>query len=155
MLFTMELRNLFDQATYRDTVERLNRLTPESERLWGKMTVSQMLAHCKRAFRVPLSEVPMPRMFLGRLLGWMAKPKLYNNTPWGKSLPTSPSFIIRDERNFEKEKTALLELVEQFHTRGPEKVGLYPHPFFGKLTKEQWGVSMWKHIDHHLRQFGV
>ncbi|HEX6193794.1 MAG TPA: DUF1569 domain-containing protein [Chitinophagaceae bacterium] len=151
----MEVKNLFDNATYQQMVDRLNRLTPESKGHWGKMNVSQMLTHCKRAFRVPLSDKPLPRMFLGRLLGWLARPKLYNNIPWGKSLPTAPSFIVKDERVFEKEKAALLELVEQFHTKGPDKVGVYPHPFFGRLTKEQWGKSMWKHLDHHLRQFGV
>ena len=151
----MEVKNLFDQAAYQEIMDRLNKLTPATAGLWGKMNVSQMLTHCKRAFRVPLSEKPLPRMFIGRLIGWIAKPKLYNDTPWGKNLPTAPSFIVKDERNFEKDKNALLDLVEQFHTKGPGKVGLYPHPLFGKLTKEQWGKSMWKHLDHHLRQFGV
>ena len=151
----MEVKSLFDKTAYHEIMDRLNTLTPSSPGLWGKMDVSQMLTHCKRAFRVPLSEKPLPRMFIGRVLGWLAKPKLYNDKPWGKSLPTSPAFIVKDKRDFEKEKKALSELVEQFHTKGPDNVGLYPHPFFGKLTKDQWGKSMWKHLDHHLRQFGV
>lgn len=149
----MEVKNLFDADAHQEIVARLYLLSPESKALWGKMNVSQMLAHCKRAFRVPLSDKPLPRMFAGRLFGWLIKHKLYDNKAYKKGLPTAPNFIIRDEREFEKEKKELLELVHQFQS-SPEKIGLYPHPFFGSYTKEQWGLSMWKHLDHHLRQFG-
>src|SRR5688572_29554144 len=111
----MEVKSLFDKIAYQEILNRLDKLTPATAGLWGKMNVGQMLTHCKRAFRVPLSEKPLPRMFIGRLIGWIAKPKLYNDKPWGKNLPTSPSFIVKDERGFEKAKKALVELVEQFH----------------------------------------
>ena len=152
----MEVKSLFDKKAYQEIMDRLDNLSPESVALWAKMNVSQLLTHCKRAFRVPLSEEPLPRMFVGRLFSWVFKAKLYNDKPFDKNLPTSPSFIVKDERQFEKERQALTDLVEQFHTKGRDNIGLtYPHPFFGKLTKDQWGISMWKHIDHHLRQFGV
>ena len=64
-------------------------------------------------------------------------------------------FIIKDERDFESEKKQLLELIKKFNEDGPAKVGLHPHPVFGKFTSEQWGKSMWKHLDHHLKQFGA
>ena len=151
----MEIKSLFDNTAYKEIITRVEKLSPDSQRLWGKMQVEQMLAHCKQAFKVPLTDKPMPRMFLGLLLGSMVKSKLYNETPWKQALPTSPDFVIKDERDFEKEKTALLELVNKFHTTGPAGVGNYPHPFFGKFTKEQWAKMMWKHLDHHLRQFGA
>lgn len=97
----------------------------------------------------------MPRMMLGLLLGWAFKSKLYNEDPWKKNLPTAPNFIIKDERDFNKEKEELMEMVNQFYTKGPEEVGKFPHPMFGSFTKEQWGKSMYKHLDHHLVQFGV
>lgn len=149
----MDIKNLFDTIAYNDIVNRLNNLQPESQRQWGKMSVAQMMAHCKEAFKVPLSEMPMPRMLLGRLVGGMIKYKLYNNTPWQQGLPTAPNFVIKNEREFEIEKNGLLELVTRFYTAGPQGAGKYPHPFFGTLTPEQWGKSMWKHLDHHLRQF--
>ena len=149
------MQNLFDAATYNNIAERMNKISPECERRWGKMNAAQMLAHCKEAFKVPLSNKPMPRMFLGLLLGWAFKSKLYNDDPWKKNLPTAPSFIIKDKRDFNKEKEALMELVNKFYTKGPEEVGKFPHPMFGSFTKEQWGKSMYKHLDHHLLQFGV
>ncbi len=149
------MESLFDQTTYNNIAARINKLTPGSQRLWGKMNVSQMLAHCKAAFTVPLSEQPMKRSMLGLMLGWAFKSKLYNESPWKQNLPTSPSFIIRDEREFDKEKTELTDLINKFFTRGPAQVGKFPHPMFGSFTSEQWGQSMYKHLDHHLRQFGV
>jgi hypothetical protein len=149
------MQSLFDTDTYNSVVERMNQLTAASEKQWGKMNVAQMLAHCKEAFQVPLSEKPMPRMLLGLLIGWAFKSKLYNDEPWKKNLPTAPSFIIKDERNFDKEKQELMELVHQFYTRGPGKVGQFAHPMFGKLTSDQWGKGMFKHLDHHLHQFGL
>jgi len=149
------MQSLFNTNTYNGIVERMNRLTPDTEKQWGKMQVAQMMAHCKEAFKVPLSEKPMPRMLLGLLLAWAFKSKLYNDQPWQKNLPTSPNFIIKDERDFIKEKQELMELVNQFYKKGAAVVGKYPHPIFGTFTPDQWGKSMYKHLDHHLQQFGV
>ena len=149
------MQSLFDADTYNSIIERMNKLTPTTERQWGKMNVAQMLAHCKEAFKVPLNERPMPRMLLGILLGWAFKSKLYNEVPWKKNLPTAPNFIIKDERDFNKEKQELVEMVHQFYTKGAGVVGKFPHPMFGTLTPAQWGKSMYKHLDHHLQQFAV
>lgn len=149
------MQSLFETSTYNSIIGRMNKLTPTSERIWGKMNVAQMLAHCKAAFRVPLSEKPMPRNMLGLLIGWAFKSKLYNESPWKRNLPTSPDFIIKDDRDFEKEKRELQDLVNTFYRKGPDNVGKFPHPMFGKFTSQQWGQAMYKHLDHHLQQFGV
>jgi hypothetical protein len=149
------MKNLFNKSTLEEVVNRLNQLTPQSQRQWGKMEVAQMLAHCKEAFKVPLMEKSPPRMFIGILLGWMMKPKLYNESPWKQNLPTAPQFIIKDKRNFEVEKNELLPLINKFHNDSPQRIATIVHPMFGKYTGEQWGKAMYKHLDHHLQQFGV
>ncbi len=149
------MQSLFDVTTYNSIKERINKLSSESPTLWGKMNVAQMLTHCERIFNVPLSEKEMPRMLMGILIGWAFKSKLYNEVPWQRNLPTSPAFKITDSREFENEKQGLLQLVEKFYTAGPTGISKYPHPLFGTLTTEQWGKSMYKHLDHHLQQFGV
>lgn len=148
------MKNLLEKEAFEEITARVHKLQPESERQWGKMDVAQMMAHLQQTFKVPLSDKPMPRMMVGRLIGWMIKPKLYNDSPWKQGLPTAPDFIIKDERDFCKEKVNLLNLIEQFHEAGPEGIGRYPHPMFGTFTKEQWGKAMYKHLDHHLAQFG-
>lgn len=149
------MQNLFDNSTYHEIINRMNQLQASSERRWGKMTVAQMLAHCQEAFKVPLSPHKLPRHWIGLLFGWMFKAKLYNEEPWKKNLPTAPQFIIKDERNFETEKKGLLDLINRFYQAGPTGISPFPHPFFGSFTPEQWGQSMYKHLDHHLKQFGV
>lgn len=149
------MKNLFDKNCFEQIITRLSNLSADSERQWGKMNVAQMLAHCKEAFKVPLSEKKMPRMFIGVLIGWAFKNKLYNDSPWTKNLPTAPKFIIKDKRDFETEKKELMNLLIQFNKGGAEKVGRFPHPMFGSFTTEQWGKSMYKHMDHHLKQFAV
>ena len=149
------MRSLFETEVFTETVNRINRLTSTQPALWGKMNVSQMLAHCKEAFRVPLSEKKLPRIFLGYLLGPLLKSKLYDDSPWKQNLPTAPAFVIKDQRDFHMEKEALLELVNKFYASGPAGITKFPHPFFGSFTPDQWGKSMYKHLDHHLRQFGV
>lgn len=149
------MKNLFEKDVYTEISNRLDALTPASRRQWGKMNVAQMLAHSKEAFRVPLSETKIPRMFIGLLIGWAFKKKMYNDEPWKKNLPTAPNFIIRDERDFEKERQELQDMINRFYLGGPEKVGRFPHPMFGSFTSEQWGQAMYKHLDHHFRQFAV
>lgn len=149
------MKNLFDKEAYNEIGNRMNALSANSERQWGKMNAAQMLAHCKEAFKVPLSDKKMPRMFIGLLIGWIIKKKLYNDEPWKRNLPTAPNFIIKDDRDFEKEKAELMGMISQFHNSGPDNVGKFPHPMFGSFTPAQWGQSMYKHLDHHLMQFGV
>ncbi len=149
------MKSLFDKPAYEEILTRMTKLTDEHQAQWGKMNVSQMLAHCCQPFKVALSEKKLPRAFIGILFGWMVKGKLSDNTPYKQGLPTAPNFVIKDEREFFPEKTKLIDLINEFHTKGPDRVGLFPHPFFGRMSKEAWGKSMYKHLDHHLRQFGA
>ena len=149
------MKSLFDKDTCNEIIQRLNTLGPQSQHLWGKMDVAQMMAHCKEAFKVPLSDHKYPRIFMGLMMGWMMKSKMHNDSPWGKNLPTAPNFLIKDQRNFDTEKGELTELITRFSAAEPGNVGKFPHPFFGKFTQEQWGKSMYKHLDHHLKQFGA
>ena len=149
------MKNLFDKAPYDEIIERLNKLSPASAPQWGKMNVAQMLAHCKGPLKLPLSTTRTPRIFMGRLFGWLIKSKLYNDSPWKPGLPTANDFIVKDERDFKEEKKELLELINKFHNAGPSGINKFPHPLFGKFTEEQWGKSLYKHLDHHLKQFGT
>lgn len=150
----MEVKSLFDKVAYEEILQRLNNLKADSPRQWGKMTVAQMLTHCKEAYKVPLTSKPLKRHPLS-IIGWMFRSQLYNNKPYRQNLPTAPNFIVKDQRDFDKEKAEMLSIVKAFHERGAAGIGDKVHPMFGKMTADQWGRSMWKHLDHHLRQFGV
>ncbi|MCW3107663.1 MAG: hypothetical protein JWQ09_2169 [Segetibacter sp.] len=149
------MKNLFQPEVLEEIKQRIDKLQPNSKRLWGKMEVAQMLAHCTAALEVAAGEKFPPRMFIGRILGPFVKPIFSNEKPLKKNTPTDKSFLVIDQRNFEKEKSRLLELISRFSTGGPEKVTTHPHSFLGKLTPGEWSTGMYKHLDHHLRQFGV
>lgn len=149
------MNSLLDKTTYEEIKQRIGSLSSQSKRQWGKMEVAQMMAHCKKAFEVPLSDKVYPRLLMGRMMGWIMKSKMYDDSQFGKNLPTPADFVVKDQRNFDSEKQELAGLVDKFYTAGSQNIGNHPHPFFGTFTKDQWGRFMYKHLDHHLRQFGV
>lgn len=148
----MEVKNLLDPVTKQEIIERINRLRPASQRKWGRMDVAQMLAHCQMPISVAMGRHQLKGNFFLKLFGPIMKGQLYNSRPYSRNLPTDKSFKITLAKDFEKEKTILLSLINEF---SEETLRKDPHPVFGKMTKEQWSKGMWKHLDHHLIQFGV
>jgi hypothetical protein len=148
----MEIKNLFDQPVKQEIIDRINKLTPESKPLWGKMNVAQMLAHCQMPLGVAVGKHKLKSNILLKLIGPFFKKQLYNDQPFKHDLPTDKSFKIENPQPFESEKKYLLQMINDFSESGMSD---QPHPFFGKLTKEQWSRGTWKHLDHHLKQFGV
>lgn len=153
MSVSMEVKNLFDPAVKQEILVRINKLTPESKALWGKMNVSQMLAHLQVPIGVADGTQKLKRTLFGRIVGPMVKQTLYNDKPFKRNLPTDPSFVmVNSEKDFETEKQKLLSIVSNF---SEATIVNETHTFFGKLTREQWSKGTWKHLDHHLQQFGV
>jgi hypothetical protein len=151
----MLMHYLFDQKQSTDIIFRINKLTPDSRPNWGKMNVSQMLAHCQEPLKIALGKATFKRNLFGILFGKLAKKQVVSDKPYKQSLPTAPTFVVKDDRNFETEKTKLLALINEFTQGGEAGLIKDPHPFFGKMTSEEWDKSQLKHLDHHLRQFGV
>jgi len=149
-------KNLFDVAALEEVKERVARLRPDSERLWGKMNPAQMLAHCSAAIGMAVGETCPPRILLGRLLGRVAKKSLIvNGEPMRRNSMTEKSVLVTDERDFVVERQRLRESIDRFAAGGPGICTKHPHFFFGPLTPVEWAVLMHQHLDHHLRQFGV
>jgi hypothetical protein len=134
-------------------LSRINNLTPESPALWGKMSVDQMLKHCSAAIDVSFGEKDLKINFFMKLLGKMLKNKVFNSE-FQKNSPTAPEFIFKEHYDFEKEKQELINRFSRF-TQGHSSIKVMNHPFWGKMTYEDWDKLMWKHTDHHLRQFGA
>ena len=149
----MEIKNLFDPVVKQDITDRINILTATTQHQWGKMDVAQMLAHVQIPMGVALGTNSVKGNWLMKLILPLFKKNLYDEKPWKQGLPTDQSFIMTGQsKDFEKEKNQLLDKINAFSESNMinEK-----HPVFGKLTKEQWSKATWKHIDHHLKQFGV
>jgi hypothetical protein len=150
------MKSLLNPAEFEEVILRLENCTPQSKAVWGKMDVAQMLAHCSNTFEVATGEKILKRSLLGYLFGGMVKKKwLGNMDPFEHNSPTDPYFKMVDSKAFEKEKARLKSYIEKFHRGGKEKVTTSTHSFFGYLSAEEWGVLMYKHLDHHFRQFSA
>lgn len=150
------MKNLFEPDSIAEVQRRLTQLRPESERQWGKMTPSQMLVHCSRAMEAALGERKPPRMFIGRIVGGMVKRSVVgDDKPMGRNAPTAPFLKVREQPEFEAERARMIALVNRFAKGGSQACTSHPHTFFGPMSPEEWAILMYKHADHHLRQFGV
>jgi hypothetical protein len=150
-----EMKTLFEGPAVIEIKQRMDELQPESERLWGKMNAAQALAHCSRTMEMALGDTLPPRVFIGRLLGPLFKSIYSNEKPFQRSTPTHKSLIVGDQRDLERERERLAGLIDRFSACGAEGATKHPHPFFGKMSSTEWATGMYKHLDHHLRQFGV
>ena len=149
------MQSIFEKNTFKAIQQRIQQLSPDAKALWGKMTVAQMLAHCTEGMKMAAGEIHLPRVFLGRIVGRFLKDIYYNEKPFPKHINTDKALVIREDKDFKTEQQRLLDSVEKFHIGGPEKCTKTPHPFLGDFTPEQWAMGMYKHLDHHLRQFGA
>ena len=147
------MKSLFDQEAYNEVRTRLNALTENSERQWGKMTPGQMVCHCQAPLNIILEKNDY-----GLKPNWLIKTffkkSMYNDKPWRKNLPTVPGMKQTEPKNLNQERTELESLLEELHAQR-DRNDWQEHPTFGALTKEQWGKMQYKHLDHHLTQFGV
>jgi hypothetical protein len=148
------MRSIFEPLVLTDTLNRIEQLQPSNQRQWGKMDPAQMLAHCCATMEVASGRTVLPRLFIGRILGPFFKSAYLGEKPFPQDSPTDKSFIVSDARDFSREKSRLLTLVKAFSEGGEKNCTTHPHPFFGRLAPNEWGIGMYKHLDHHLRQFG-
>ncbi len=149
------MKSVFNAADNAEFIERINKLTPSSTALWGKMNVSQILAHCQPFIRLAIGDLELKRAFIGILFGKMAKKKILNDEPLDRNLPTLKQARMTGKKDFDEEKAALITLVKRMQKARPDGLVKHQHPFFGELTPEEWDKLNTKHLDHHLRQFGA
>jgi hypothetical protein len=150
------MKNLFEAGTVNELKKRMESLRADSERKWGSMNPAQALAHCTAGLEMALGETRPPRMLIGRIIGPMVKARAFREeVPMRRNSPTVKVLIVNDERNLEAERERLGCMIDRFASVGPSGCTTHPHSFFGRLTPEEWSAWMYKHLDHHLQQFGI
>ncbi len=148
------MKSILEVSGNQEIINRINKLTPDTKRQWGIMDVSQMMAHCTVSLKITLGEIkPQSNIFL-KMLGKTFKKKIFAADSFRKNSKTGKEFIITGTRNFDEEKSVLISYIKKFVDKGSGIITKESHPFFGKLTVEEWDTLMYKHLDHHLKQFG-
>lgn len=149
--------DFFDATTTQALQARIDQLDPARPPQWGKMNAAQMLAHCSVAF----DQIHHPERHQkpGALMGWVLrtfiKKNLVNEVAYKKNSPTAPTFIVNDERDFTQEKARLLAFIHQTQAMGAAAFANRPSLALGTLSSQEWSNLLYKHLDHHLVQFGV
>lgn len=151
------MKNIFDKKVTTELLERIEKLTPERQAQWGKMNAAQMLAHCNVTYEFVFEEGkhPKPKGFKKFLIKLFAKNIVVGDKPYKKNSRTAPEFMIADAREFKKEKMRLIDYMNKTLELGEKHFHNKESHSFGVLTKQEWSNLFFKHLDHHLSQFGV
>jgi len=150
------MNTIFDKDACKEILDRIEQLSIDTKANWGKMNVTQMLVHCQKPIKLAFGEESVnPPGFFMRLMIRFLKPTLYNDKPWKQGLPTAKEFIVEADNDFKDAKESLKQLVLRMHKNVDYFKPSKDHPIFGKMEYWMWGQSAYKHLDHHLRQFGV
>lgn len=150
------MKNIFTKPVADEVVSRINGLTPETQAQWGKMNVAQMLAHCNVSYEMVYTDKPpKPNAFVKFMLKLFVKNAVVSEKPYKKNGQTAPQFVIADARDFEVEKKRLVDYIVKTQELGEAHFDGKESHSFGSLSKDQWNNLFYKHLDHHLTQFGV
>lgn len=156
-MLVCDMENTIDEKTKQEFIKRLNKLNPESKAQWGSMKVEQMLAHMNDAFKISLGmkEIKDNSNFLWNKIIFPVAVYVLPGFPKGAAtaIELDQQKQGTKARDFYTEIEFLKKMLDVFNEREAEKVK--PHPMFGKLTKQQWRDLLVKHLNHHLKQFGV
>lgn len=150
------MKNIFDQNISNEIIERINQLQPVAKAEWGKMNVSQMLAHCNVTYEMIYDDIhPKPNFLKRLMLKLFVKSIVVSDKPYKKNNPTDTAFKIEGDKDFDKEKARLIAYINQVQQEGAAVFDGKESHSFGPLSIAEWNHLFYKHLDHHLQQFGV
>lgn len=148
--------NIYDKEYTSQIIDRIQKLSPDTQPDWGKMSADQMLAHLNVAYDMSFTNTyTKPNAVAKFFLKLFVKKVVVGPKPYPKNGRTAPQFIISDARNFEEEKQKLIHYIEKVQNLGSSHFEGKESHSFGSLTSDEWNVMFGKHIEHHLTQFGV
>ena len=152
----MALPNIFTESVATEIIGRLNRLTATTQPNWGKMSVAQMLAHCCVTYEMYYEDKhAKPNFFVGFILKTFIKSSVVGEKSYPQNGSTAPQFVITETKDFEAEKARLIGFIQKTQQLGEAHFDGKASHSFSNLTKTEWNNMFYKHLNHHLTQFGV
>jgi hypothetical protein len=147
------MKSIWNDGDRRELRARVQQLTPQHAAKWGKFTAPQMVAHLCDSMRMASSELPVAAKNLPIRYPPLKQLIIYW-LPFPKSAPTAPELLVRSPGDFAADRAELERRIDETARRGPSALAPQ-HPAFGAMNDRLWGVLIYRHVDHHLRQFGV
>ena len=152
----MTLPDIFSKNETDKIIERINSLTPDTQPAWGTMSVAQMLAHCNVTYEMMYENIhKKPNAFMKIILKALVKNIVVSDKPYKHNSRTAPQFIIKETKDFAIEKQRLIDYINKTQQLGAAYFDNKESHSFGALTKTEWNNMLYKHLNHHLTQFGV
>jgi undecaprenyl pyrophosphate synthase len=151
------VKNIFSQEVTEEIITRINSLQPHNTPLWGTMSADQMLAHCNVTYEFVFhtEKFKRPNPLMRFILKTFVKNIVVNEKPYSKNSRTAPEFVMVGQKNFEQEKIKLIENIKKSQQHGYEYFDGKENFSFGIMSGKEWNNLFYKHLDHHLSQFGL
>lgn len=151
------MANIFDDDVRSKLEVRVRSLRPDGRRRWGRMSPHGAICHLSDAFRLALGEKPAAPQ-RGRFKSLTRFVALHLPFDWPHGIVTVPEAEQgcggTTPIEFEHDRAELLALIARFSAARPDE--LQPaHPMLGAMSTREWGRWGYRHLDHHLRQFGA
>jgi hypothetical protein len=152
----MALPDIFSKNETDKMIQRINNLSPSSKPNWGTMSVAQMLAHCNVSYEMIYENIHKKlNAFMKFILKTLVKNKVVNETAYKHNSRTGPQFIIKETKDFAIEKQRIINYINKTQQLGSAYFDNKESHSFGALSKTEWNNMLYKHLNHHLTQFGV
>ena len=148
------MKTMWDPPRQQEIRERVARLSPQSRGAWGKLSAPAMVCHLADSLKMALGDIPVAPKHVPIRYPPLKQLIIYV-APFPKSAPTAPELLARPPATWQADVAELQALVDRFVARGRESSSWPEHPAFGRLSRRAWGVLTYRHMDHHLRQFGA
>ncbi len=152
----MALPNIFSATVANEVIGRIKSISNSAQPQWGKMNAAQMLAHCNVTYEMVYTDIHKKPSCMGKFfLKFFVKNLVTNETPYKANSRTAPQFLITDAKEIEQERTRLIDYINQTQQLGELHFQGKQSHSFGPLNTSEWNNMFYKHLDHHLKQFGV
>jgi hypothetical protein len=150
------IKNIFTSEVANEVIARIHQLKPTDKPLWGKMSADQMLAHCNvtYGFTFEPDKYKKPNALMKFLLKTFVKNFVVSDKPYPKNTKTTKDFIMIGQKEFDKEKEKLIANIQKTQELGEAYFEGRDNFSFGKMSSKEWNGLFYKHLDHHLTQFG-
>lgn len=150
----MEKKNLYKQEVHKECLDRIDQISQDTQPQWGKMSAAQMFAHCAEIQEVTNGRELKGTPFIVKLFKGFIKKMVLSEKPYPKSTQTHPQYKQHNDKDFEEEKARLKKALQNF-VDNESRAEEIKHTLFGTMSREEKEWAMYKHLDHHLTQFGV
>jgi hypothetical protein len=154
------MKRIKKAGTVEELVGRARKLSPDARPRWGRLSAHQMLCHVTDVARLVLGEIPTRPRDPARvprakpLSHFPLKQLVLYFLPWPHGVRGPREAFTTQPGALDEDVKTLEALLSRFKECEPKDVWP-PHPLFGRMSTADWDRLLYRHTNHHFRQFGI